>query len=497
MSTAIIIAGMHRSGTSAATGALQLAGVSLGRGLLEPAADNPKGYFENERAVQIHERLLERLGSSWDDVRQLPSDWMAGDAAREARDSIRELIEDEFAGQNVWAVKDPRICRFIPLWRNVLDEMGVNAVSLMVVRKPAEVAASIAARNGWARPLGELLWMRHVFEAEAATRDIPRGVISYDSLLDNPQASLRNAMARLQLPVPLDVQASEDLTDFVDVRYRHHVDTQPSADPFHLLMEEAYMELVSIEGGADRWHQVREIGGQAEELLSEWLPYIEAVAGKAARYRMELIEMEASRFQVQSQLNAQIQWSEEAVARERTLHEQLEESASKQALASTHLARCDQLENDLAQLGNELAQADNALAQANNELAQANNELAQTNNELAKTNNELAHANNELAHANSELAQQLHRHEALLAENEKLNALAASLEESRRGLVAEKQQLEAIVLSLEDAHRALAAEKQQVDANVADLLAQIDQIRRSRSWRWTRPLRAVARFLRP
>jgi hypothetical protein len=42
---ALIILSMHRSGTSALTGVLNLMGVSLGKELLQPQPDNPKGFF--------------------------------------------------------------------------------------------------------------------------------------------------------------------------------------------------------------------------------------------------------------------------------------------------------------------------------------------------------------------------------------------------------------------------------------------------------------------
>ena len=61
---ALLVLGMHRSGTSAVAGALRLAGVDLGADLMAPAADNPKGFFEHAGVVAIHDRLLQALGRS-------------------------------------------------------------------------------------------------------------------------------------------------------------------------------------------------------------------------------------------------------------------------------------------------------------------------------------------------------------------------------------------------------------------------------------------------
>jgi hypothetical protein len=44
--------------------------------------------------------------------------------------------------------------------------------------------------------------------------------------------------------------------------------------------------------------------------------------------------------------------------------------------------------------------------------------------------------------------------------------------------------------------RSLSADKQQLDEKVTNLLLELDQMVRSRSWRLTRPLRAIANFFR-
>ena len=73
---AILVLGMHRSGTSAVTGALRLCGVELGTELMQPGSDNPKGFWEHAGVVAIHERLLAALERSWNDPRPLPADWL-------------------------------------------------------------------------------------------------------------------------------------------------------------------------------------------------------------------------------------------------------------------------------------------------------------------------------------------------------------------------------------------------------------------------------------
>src|SRR5579859_1689857 len=94
--TAILVLGMHRSGTSATTRVLNLLGADLGANLLEAQADNAKGFWEHAEAVQIHEELLAALGRTWHDVREMPDDWLEQPASYAAIDKIARLIRRDF-----------------------------------------------------------------------------------------------------------------------------------------------------------------------------------------------------------------------------------------------------------------------------------------------------------------------------------------------------------------------------------------------------------------
>src|SRR5262245_18596534 len=136
---AILVLGMHRSGTSAVTRVLNLLGFDLGRRLMPPMPDsNEKGFWENLDAVDIDDRLLVSLGRSWHDVRTLPAGWSQSAAANEAKTAIKDLIRADFRSAPCWAVKDPRMCRLAPLWLEVLAELGIEPRILFVVRDPHE-----------------------------------------------------------------------------------------------------------------------------------------------------------------------------------------------------------------------------------------------------------------------------------------------------------------------------------------------------------------------
>src|SRR5690348_14529849 len=67
----LVILGMHRSGTSLLAGALGLLGASLPKHVMPSNCSNPKGYFEPQKIVELHDEMLLALNSSWSDFRHL------------------------------------------------------------------------------------------------------------------------------------------------------------------------------------------------------------------------------------------------------------------------------------------------------------------------------------------------------------------------------------------------------------------------------------------
>lgn len=222
-SDAILVLGMHRSGTSAATRVLNLLGVDLGKDLLQPAEDNSNGFWEHRQIVAIHEHLLTELGYSWHDVRNLPEGWVESSAARDARDALLNTLTGDFSGSRVWAVKDPRLCRLLPLWMPLASELGVRFHALHVVRHPDEVAASLHARNGLALEHGRLLWLQHVVEAQAGASGLPRALLHFDQLLRDWGSQMVAVADQLKLPWPTSPDAVESVVDgFLNPKDRHH-----------------------------------------------------------------------------------------------------------------------------------------------------------------------------------------------------------------------------------------------------------------------------------
>ena len=221
---ALIVVGMHRSGTSATTGALQCLGVQLGRKLYSGHKDiNAKGYFEHSDIADANDEALLTLGSGWDDIFLKVDDWWKRDELQLYASKIRRYIQRDFSRSQLWAVKDPRVCRLLPWWMDILAAEGATPYFLFVVRSPAAVFRSLQRRDGFSRDKAYLLWALHYLEAERWSRGQPRAFVSFDSFLDDPVGQFRRVEQALGVAFPVPVaQATDSLQGFLSQDMRHH-----------------------------------------------------------------------------------------------------------------------------------------------------------------------------------------------------------------------------------------------------------------------------------
>lgn len=220
---AIMVLGMHRSGTSALTWLLGRLGAALPNDAIEATGDNARGYWESQALVKADDQLLRVVRSSWFDPRPLDFSRLSADGLRSRKNRIREAIESAWGDASLLAIKDPRQCRCVPIIADVLEGMGIEPRALLMLRQPAEIARSLAGRDGTTPPYAHLLWLRHMIDAERATRGLARVVVDYDGLLDD----WRGTLARL---APLagqdgwqpDAAQIEAIEAFLDPGLRHH-----------------------------------------------------------------------------------------------------------------------------------------------------------------------------------------------------------------------------------------------------------------------------------
>jgi len=255
---AILILGMHRSGTSALTRMLNLLGVVLGDQLLPPHACNPKGLWEHQEAVRIDEAIFTALNLTWHVPSPLPPAWTTYPAVATLRAELQTLLKQELADKPLWGVKDPRLCRLLPLWQPLLAELGRPAGFVLMLRDPDEVAASLYKRDLFPIDKSLLLWLYYMLEAERETRDSVRVVVTFDELLtdwDNVAQRIADNLA-IQWPQPLDTVA-EAIQEHIEPAQRHQQGAhslEEAAEPIRHWTDRAYAAFQRLVAGATDAH---------------------------------------------------------------------------------------------------------------------------------------------------------------------------------------------------------------------------------------------------
>lgn len=189
---ALLVLGMHRSGTSAIALAFGQLGWELGRDPLDTRREvNRDGFGENRAVVDLNEAALSRFDRRWYHLSPLPAEWWK---APEAADLVQEailVIEQQYAGSDRLLLKDPRLCLTLPLWLQALERLQVESRVLMAFRHPENVARSLARRDRIPVQLGYLLWLQYYHCAVRDSETVHRALVQYEDLLVNGSPALR------------------------------------------------------------------------------------------------------------------------------------------------------------------------------------------------------------------------------------------------------------------------------------------------------------------
>ncbi|WP_133510874.1 glycosyltransferase family protein [Candidatus Thiosymbion oneisti] len=286
MKKLVFILGMHRSGTSMLAQAIDRLGIPIPGSLLPAMADNPNGYWEPKELVLLNNHTLEALGRPWWDDRPFERQGLADARSGFLRQAL-PMLEGWLASRDIIALKDPRLCRLLPLWSEATRRLGISSYALVIARHPLKVAESL--RRRWqdeaSRPAAVvqgdrsiLLWLGYLLEAEQHSQDMPRAWLTYEGLLHAPVHGLRRSLDTLGISPPRAVSEAEaELTVLVDpARQRSRL--SPDSTPEYRLAEACY-ERVRRSAGCDLDNESREYFAYQGRVLSDIHERFGAVRG--------------------------------------------------------------------------------------------------------------------------------------------------------------------------------------------------------------------------
>ncbi len=190
-STAILILGMHRSGTSSLAGSLQQNGLFLGE-VFEKNPHNPKGNRENKEIMELNNALLIHNGGNW----YTPPETIQWD---ETLVNDRDRIINNFISskEKMWGFKDPRTIITLPFWLDALT----NIKMVGVFRHPLLVTESLHARTP-EMPInyGMQLWKRYNAQLLLYFKQKEFPLLSFDVSPEEFNAAIKSTVTYLGLP---------------------------------------------------------------------------------------------------------------------------------------------------------------------------------------------------------------------------------------------------------------------------------------------------------
>jgi hypothetical protein len=227
---AILIMGMHRSGTSIASAIISAFGFSLGINQLPPNEENEKGFFENSAIVELNDELLRYMNLAWDSI---GFTWNVGFSDEEFagfREKARAILINEFSDCKNIVIKDPRLCYLFEFWQGILVENGYSIRCIVLVRNPLECARSQERRHDKDpdfHVLGKytdqvlLLWYTYLRKALMAIGSEPTIVVSYEGLLTQ-SAEWIEKLSRFAGVTLTEKQKSDYVISLIDQNLKHN-----------------------------------------------------------------------------------------------------------------------------------------------------------------------------------------------------------------------------------------------------------------------------------
>ncbi len=198
----LVVLGMHRSGTSVCTAALQAMGAYVGREeqLTGRSAENPLGFFERRDVRKVCDALLMGASADWWKVAAFDPSSIPDAVLSEQLGILRSILA-ELDRNGIWAIKEPRLSLLVPALRDVLGD----AVFVHIFRDPVEVAKSLRHRNGFPMRAGLALWEAYNVAILRNTRGHPRLAVNYEQLVGSPETALRQLWSEVTgLGISLD-----------------------------------------------------------------------------------------------------------------------------------------------------------------------------------------------------------------------------------------------------------------------------------------------------
>ncbi len=481
----IVVAGMHRSGTSALTRVLSLLGARLPEHVMVENSSNVKGYWEPERLVAVHDKMLAEAGSRWEDWRAFPLTTLGTERLAYYKEEMARIVLEEYTDAPLFVIKDPRVCRLMPLWREILDNVGVELLLAIPFRNPIEVARSLKERDDFLYTQSYLLWLRDVLEVEYETRGTPRVFVRYDELLRRPVQTASHVMSQLMesWPEP-DEQAKQEIESFIEPKLRHHVATEEDVrqltefSPWMWETYDACATLVHSPSDEKAQHRLDLVRAAFDPICESFAPLFASLQAAVKERDAKIVVRD-----------------EMLSAREIVLGERDERIATLGQTLAAFKTALSERDKKLAMCGETLKVQETALNQGNEKIATLDRTLAACKTALSERDKKIAMYDETLKTREAVLNR---RNEKIATLDQALTACKTALNERDKKIEMSNETLMAREAALNERDERIASIDQMLADNMTRLTqceAAIGALHASKSWRFTAPLRALRKLV--
>jgi len=490
---ALLVIACPRSGATALAGALAHAGALAGKTFVAAPAGEPAATWQSAPLVALNERLLAAMGLRWDSLVAPPERWRERPSVRALAAEADALLDAEFGKAGHILLNEPRLAVTAPFWRERLEGADFDVCAAIVVRRPVEVAASLAKRGPHAPEKTFALWLHALSEAERGTRGMPRTLVTYDRLLDAPAGVLSHVVAECRFGLRIERAEREaaltsirpDLKHFGEERIQLPAGLSSGIDT---VVDEGYRRLAMLAPGTDPKRTIEGIAQDAYPSLTQAIPpwlaqelangriHAEQLAEALAETRAKLAALQASL--QQTRLAHETRDRHEAAMRDRI------ESLSRSDNDEGRDARVDealaQLRNDVGRIAGTLSDQPVREEALRRELAEAQRDLGDERTTISRLSESLEQERAAAEAQNAQLALAQAHLQALVAEveqsraneqawNEHNASLARDLDETRNALDAMQSERDALRKERDEATRQLDRLKGDLDSARTDL----------------------------
>jgi hypothetical protein len=218
----IFVLGYGRSGTSALTRVISLCGCSLPDPVFGATDLNPTGHWEPVESTRLNVEFISRLGLVDDPSMRLEEIHIDEDFKEAYISDIQAFLSRLPLTPVV--IKDYQINELTEFWLEAARRTGFSVKTVIALRHPQEVYASIVAGASSFRPQeasspttaaplsvekSNTFWLKVNLQAERHSRYVPRVFVEYSNLMKD----WRKEIARISKALAVDLQADERAID--------------------------------------------------------------------------------------------------------------------------------------------------------------------------------------------------------------------------------------------------------------------------------------------